>query len=439
MELPLLNWLGAAAMRVFGEHDWACRALVLLSLVPLAFGYRRLARQILPQPAAADLATAFLLLEPLVLVFSHKFMPEVPMLATLVWGASLALAGIERGRGRDFALAALCLSLAAVLKPTGVAIAAPLALRARRRFIELLAGDRAAAFRMARHLSLTALAPLASAALWFSYAHRLEANYGLPLFRLSNDWWEWARLLPDPHFEAVVLGRWFHLYLLIPSCLWIAFEWRVALAILRERAEVSAWLVTGFVVVLLFGRHNLQHSYYALPLLLPISLFLGEFVLRASDKRAHPAAWRTIFVVIFAATGIVRALPRFPKLTYDPARIEAAVRLLPAGLTVATDERTPVVSLVILHRCGWSLPAKTLDAARLAALRDQGALLLVESTFGGWLTETQRSTLPAPLFRTVTIRPEPAPACPAEGSAEFRSDRRKPMNESPFYPPRNCG
>ena len=404
MELPLLNWLGAAAMRVLGERDWVCRALVLLSLVPLAFGFRRLARQLLPQPAAADLATAFLLLEPLVLVFSHKFMPEVPMLAFLVWGGSLALAGMAQGRRRDFALAALCLSLAAVLKPTGVAVAVPLALRARRRFSELLATDRTAAFRMAWQVILTALAPLASAALWFSYAHRLETTYGLPLFRLSNDWFEWARLLPDPNFEAVILGRWLHLYLLLPTCLWIAFEWRVALAVLREHIEVSTWLAAGFVVVLLFGSHNFQHSYYALPLLLPIALFLGEFVLRASDKRAHSAAWRTIFVVIFAATGIVRALPRFRKLTYDPARIEAALHLLPTGLIVATDQRTPVVSLVILHRCGWSLPAETLDPTRLAALRGQGATLLVESTFGGWLTEAQRSTLPPPLYQDDQLR-----------------------------------
>jgi len=378
--------------------------LVLLSLVPLAFGFRRLARQILPQAAAADLATAFLLLEPLVLVFSHKFMPEVPMLAILVWGVSLTITGIEQGRRRDFALAALCLSLAAVLKPTGIAVAAPLALRARRRFVELLATNRAAAFRLAWQVILTALAPLASAALWFSYAHRLEATYGLPLFRLTNDWREWIRLLPDPNFEAVILGRWLHLYLLLPSCVWIALEWRVALAVLRERTEVSAWLAAGFVVVLLFGSHNIQHSYYALPLLLPIALFLGEFVLRASDKRARSTTWRAIFVVIFAATGIVRALPRFPKLTYDPDRIAAALRLLPTGLTVTTDERTPVVSLVILHRCGWSLPAKTLDATRLAELRQQGAVLLVESTFGGWLTEAQRSTLPQPLYQDDQLR-----------------------------------
>jgi len=126
--------------------------------------------------------------------------------------------------------------------------------------------------------------------------------------------------------------------------------------------------------------------------------------LRASDNRARSTTWRAIFVVIFAATGIVRALPRFPKLTYDPDRIAAALRLLPTGLTVTTDERTPVVSLVILHRCGWSLPAKTLDATRLAELRQQGAVLLVESTFGGWLTEAQRSTLPQPLYQDDQLR-----------------------------------
>jgi len=63
-----------------------------------------------------------------------------------------------------------------------------------------------------------------------------------------------------------------------------------------------------------------------------------------------------------------------------------------------------VVSLVILRRMGWALPAKDLTPERIAALHRQGATLLVESSFGGWLSEETRRTLPVPAYADDQLR-----------------------------------
>jgi 4-amino-4-deoxy-L-arabinose transferase-like glycosyltransferase len=400
MEFPLLDWLGAAAMKVLGEHDWACRALVLAALIPLGFGTRRLARRLLGQGPAAELAAACLLLEPLVLIFSHKFMPEVPMLALLAWGVWLAFAALDGGRTRDFAASGTLLALAAVLKPTGAGAVVPIAMQAVARWRAEPSGRK----RLALQLLLLAAIPCLSVAGWFAHAGRLERDFGLPLFKLSQDWTEWLRLLPQPGFLETLLGRWLHLYLLIPSCVWIALEWRTALQVLRDHPPVSWWMGAAFLVVLLFGSHNYQHSYYALPLLLPIALFLGAFAERASQRFGRPDLIQLAFLAVFAVTGLLRALPRFPALGYDAHRLADAMQAAPPGLTVATDARTPVVSLVVLHRVGWALPAAQLDGPKLRGLAAEGARLLVESSFGGWLSDAQRRELPAPLFADDQVR-----------------------------------
>jgi hypothetical protein len=80
---------------------------------------------------------------------------------------------------------------------------------------------------------------------------------------------------------------------------------------------------------------------------------------------------------------------------------------LPHGLTVVTDAHSPVVSLVILDRLGWALPAESLTPNAVVGLQAQGARLLVESSFGGWLPAATRAALPPPLYEDDQLRAYP--------------------------------
>ena len=400
MEFPLVNWLAAGSMALAGESDAAARAVVWLSVIALALGARALGRRLLRDELAASIAAACLCLQPLVLVFSRKLMPEVPMLALLVWGLVLAHDALaERGALPHAIGAGAVFALAAVLKPTGAAAGAAVLFWA----AAGLRGSRDR-IRIALHAFLIAALPLVAAAAWFLWAHGLETKYGLPLFKLSHDWLEWTGLIFRPTFLAVVFGRILHLYLLWPTVIFLALRFRDTAGAVRAHPDLGGWALAALALVIAFGSHNYQHSYYAAGLLPPLCLLAGDAAARAARSLRRPAIVAEAFVLVFAVTAAVRAAPRFPPLEYDPATVTALLPRLPPGLTVATDLATPVVSLVILHRTGWALPPKVLTPARLEELRGEGARVLIESSFGGWLSPEVSGALPPPVYQDTQLR-----------------------------------
>lgn len=241
MEFPLVNWLAAASMALLGDNDTWARLPVWLCLIPLAFGGLALGRRMLRDEEAARVAAVCLLLQPLVLVFSRKLMPEIPMLTLLCWGLCMAHDGIRASWGRAL-LGGGLLALAAVLKPTGVAAALPAALWVLAALREAPAPGRK--WVLARS-ALIALLPVAAVLLWFRHAHMLEVTYGLPLFKLNHDWWEWTRELTTWTFISVVFGRVFHLFFLWPTVLWMLARWRTTGRVLAEHWQVTAWFAAS--------------------------------------------------------------------------------------------------------------------------------------------------------------------------------------------------
>ena len=400
MEFPLVNAIGAAFMVVGGVHDWLARLPCWLALVPLALGGWSLGRKLLEDEAAAAMAAGCLVLQPLVIVYARKCMPEVPMLAALVWGMTLAHDAFRRPSLARALGAGSLLALAALLKPTGFAVTVPLALW----FWGTTSADSGAARRWSAG-ALVAGIPLVATALWYAHAHSLEERYGLPLFKLHHDWLAWVRLLPSVGYLGVVFGRVFHLYLLWPTVAWMVLRWREAAATGKRHPDVLAWAAAGLFATLLFGGHLTNHPYYALPLLPPVALLVGDFAARASRTHRRPVLAQAAFMAVFAVVAVVRVEQRASRVEFDPARVASAMAHVPASaLTIATDERTNVVSLVILDRLGWAMPPSELNPGSIARLRAQGAGVLVESKFGGWLDPATRASLPTPIWSDDQLR-----------------------------------
>jgi Dolichyl-phosphate-mannose-protein mannosyltransferase len=406
MEFPLMNWLGAVFMKLWGESDAAARLPVWLCVPVLAVGMKALSRRLLSSERAAYVAAVFVVLQPLVLVFSHKLMPEVPMVTLLCWGLVLAFDGIfeaRKGRAWLSAGSAACLfALAAVLKPTGIAVAVPLTSW----FIEQAKGRSGAERRnLAARLALVAGLPVAAVVVWFAHSQRLDAIGGNPLFHLRQDFWEWTHLIYTWPFFSVVFGRCLHLFLLWPTVLFMVWRWRVLVRVLRQHAMLGLWFLAALAFVVSVGGHNFHHNYYAMPLILPVGALVGAFVAEATTGTRRPDALATVFLAVTAVTSLVRTIPFTPPITFDVKRLSGALgKLGPPGLTIVTDESTPVVSLVILRRTGWSAPPKYLTPQRIDELRRQGATLLVESSFGGWLPDLTRGALPDPVYADDQVR-----------------------------------
>jgi uncharacterized membrane protein YhaH (DUF805 family) len=225
------------------------------------------------------------------------------------------------------------------------------------------------------------------------------------MFKLHHDWFEWVRLLPSVGYHGVLFGRVFHLYLLWPTVILMVVRWRDTVATARRHVEVVAWAGAGLFSLLLFGGHLTNHPYYALPLLVPVALLIGAFAARMSRAFGRPELAQAAFMALFAVNALVRVEQRASGLGYDPGRVAAAMAHVPAsGLTIATDERTNVVSLVRLDRIGWALPPAQLTPEAIARLRSQGARILVESSFGGWLDPGTRAGLPPPIWSDDQLR-----------------------------------
>lgn len=404
MELPLVNWLAAAAMRLFGESDAVARSIVWLSIVPLGLGMLALGRRLLGDERGARLAASLLVLQPLVLIFSRKLMPEVPMLALLTWGLALshdALSprGAAPGPRRWAVGGAVLLALAAVLKPTGAAAGVPVLLWARAALRR--PGSRA---RTLLQVAILAGVPLGAAACWFAHARALDAASGLETFKLHHDWLAWTHLLFTAPFLGTVFGRILHLELLWPTVIVLVLRIRETVATLRARMELLAWLLAALALVIAFGPQNFQHAYYAIGLLPPLCLLAADALARVSRALPHGPALLAAFVAIFAVTAMIRAQPRFPPLGYDAEQVARALPHLPQGPAVVTDPASPVVALVVLHRTGWALPAARLNPERVRALAAQGATVLIDSTFGGRIPEELRATLPPPDYADAQLR-----------------------------------
>ncbi len=407
MEFPLVNAAGAALMKIGGVHDWLARLPCWLALVPLMAGVWALGRRVLANASASAVAAGCLVLQPLVMIYARKCMPEVPMLAALVWGTALAydaffLPSLIRGLA-----AGALLATAALLKPTGFAVAVPVAIwlyRALR-----ATSDRR---RVLGSAFLCAAIPVVAVLLWYGHARALETRYGLPLFKLHHDWMEGFALLARGEAYGVFFGRVFHLYLLWPTVIWMVIRWRDLLATARDHGDVVAWAGAGLVGVVLFGSHLLAHPYYALPLLVPLALLIGAFAARASEAFRRPDLAVLAFMAVFAVTAVVRVEQRASTPAtdrhrrFDPARLAAAMAHVPVdGLTIATDDAVDVpMSLVIIDRIGWTKTPSELTPEAIGRLWSQGARTLVETSFGGWLAPETRAALPTPVWADGQLR-----------------------------------
>lgn len=396
MELPAVNALGALFARAGLPLFLAARLPAWLSLLGLALAGWLLGRELWGSERAARLSALALALQPLALTYSRKAMPDAPMVALLGLGVAFALRSLRTGRRIEALGGGLLLALAALLKPTGVAVGAPLLIafwKDRRKPGVLLLG------------LLVALPALVGTPLWFLHARALDAAHGLTQFRLAHDWGEWRHLVLTPDWWGMTVGRLLHTWLLWPTVAWMVWRRAVVLERLRAQPQVGAWLAASLFVLLLLGSHPGQHPYYALPVLLPVALLIGGFSDGALPAEDTGMRRESFAVALFLATALFRAAPHLPPPPEGLAEeVDEAARLDPRLLSVATDPKTPVVSLARFGLQGWSLPAETLTPPRLEELRRLGAAQVVDSELGGRLPAESAASLGEPAFTGSRLR-----------------------------------
>jgi 4-amino-4-deoxy-L-arabinose transferase-like glycosyltransferase len=315
---PLLYWLAAASMRVFGIHDWAARlplALGTLALFLAAYALGiRLFAGVSPRsnPDRAGLYAALALATSIgPYLYTRFYIPDILIALWLTLAVHLTLLATERLRNQQPALLP-CLSFAAVLAlnllTKGlIGLVFPLA------FVLLyLALTRQIRLLPKLHILPSTALFLAIAAPWHILAARRNPAIDLPpgLGLPARAGWAWfylynehiARFLSKriPHDYGLTPIWLFWLYLLIWAMPYAAFlpgalssQIRLLktspLATHTRAHEAAISLILWAALVLGFFTVSNRQEYYSLPALPALALLAAALLARA-DRRFTPSA-----------------------------------------------------------------------------------------------------------------------------------------------------
>jgi 4-amino-4-deoxy-L-arabinose transferase-like glycosyltransferase len=344
-EFPLYPYMVALLYGAFGVAEaWGRGLSIVFSLLTLLFVYR-LVRANIDEKVA--LWSAFLLaILPLNAFFGRAFMPEPLMLMASVAGIYYFFAWTRTDEIRHYALSALFVCIAVLVKLPALYLGAPLLYLALLRYgVGVLGSPR---------IWLYGALVLSPVGLWYWHAHQLLLETGLS-FGIwdygSDKWGNWDLVTSCKYWNRVLLTRLAHRHLT-----WFGFAiFLPGLFLKRQSREewlFDVWLLGLLVYLAIVGVGNYAHNYYQLPLLLPAVVFMGKVLGRHFQR---------------------------PVLG-SPVRMALAGTL--AALVVLSGDRVIAIGpdptlLYLAHRKGWRSSMEELTPANVDARIRAGAAFLV--------------------------------------------------------------
>jgi len=430
MEFPLYQLAVAAGMRLAGDRDAVGR---IISLVAATLAWLSLAALLERRFAVGRTsAHAAIALSPLLFLYAAKVMPETTALALACVAVERTDAWLTSRRGRDLALGAAGLALAALTRPYLVFAGVPLLLawvdRLRR---DPLGRPRPLGWDAALAGALAALPFL----MWYSaWCPHLVRTHGIDYFftgrplthnlRELAEWRLWATL-------GASLGQHVANWVALP--LVVVGAW-----LLRHAAPPARWIAYGIPAVaipallLLIGGHFSPHHYYFMVLCIPAAACCAVAI--DACARRWPRATNAMLPLL-----LVASLAQWSHgwradrdwLAYGP--LLAAGGLPGPGLAAVEDGGHVAWHLHPLRARGWIASRAALDDPRtVAALRRAGLAWVVWRDESGVYHATAAAAWRPPgttgvpsVFPPEDIADEPHP-----GGARSRSSRSRGSQEA---------
>lgn len=335
---PLMYWMAAGSMHIFGIHDWAARLPLALSVLALLFAVYALGIRLFSDssPAAypdrggfySALAVATSIGPYL---YTRFYIPDILLALWMTLGVHLFLIALDRVRARQSPLLP-CLGFAAVMAlnvltkgliglvfPVGFVLLY-LALTRQLHLLRLLHPVSSATLFAAIAAPWHILAAIRTPPIALPSGLGLPAHGGWAWFYLYNE--HFARFLGKriPHDYGLTPVWLFWTYLAIWVMPWAAFVPSAAarhIHHLRNRAlttirehETALSLILWTVLVVGFFSVSSRQEYYSLPAIPALALMAGGLLARADawlgDARRNALRWHLWFLVpITTAVAIV--------------------------------------------------------------------------------------------------------------------------------------
>ena len=304
---PLMYWMAAGGMKIFGEYDWAARLPLSFMVLVLLLAVYALGTRLFNERggfyAALALATS---LGPF--LFTRFYIPDILNALWMTGGVHLCLVALDRARtGRNslgpicafavvMALNLLTKGLIGIVFPIGFFIlfaimTKQLRILARMRLIL------AFALFVAVALPWHVLAALRNPAIPMPGGNGLPAHAGWFWFYIVNEHFLRFRGLRIPHDYGQVPVPLFWLMFFLWLMPWVAFlpaAWARDMRIWRNRAaesprrkEASLTVLLWSALVLGFFTLSSRQEYYSLPALPALALMVGGVLAGAEQGDAR--------------------------------------------------------------------------------------------------------------------------------------------------------
>ena len=355
---PLMYWLAAAGMKVFGVHDWAARLPLSLLVLAFFFAVYALGKRFFGERGGlyAGLAAATSIGPYL---FTRFYIPDILNALWLTLGIHLFLIALDRVRagsnargpawafGAVLALNLLSKGLIGVVFPIAFVLLYAAITRELRSLWRMNPVSSTGVF-LAIALPWHVLAAMRNPAIAMAAGNGLPARAGWAWFYLVNEHYLRFRGLRIPHdYGQVPLAIFLLLFFVwimpwtavLPTAARLArIEWDADLSSREPGLTILLWSA----IVLGFFSFSARQEYYSLPAIPAIAL-LAAWVLQAADVRGNALARRELrrateyfllplMLVIAVAAGVLAAISRTPPPHAD---IAAALTTNPSAYTLA--------------------------------------------------------------------------------------------------------
>ena len=392
MEPPILPYLIAAAMRVFGDDDavarWVAWSLCMLGLAGFAYGLLRERGALF-----AALTVLCVLLSPLGLFELRQIQPDGPMTMIAAAAAVLFVRAARSERVRDYAVALAVYCVAVLLKGPAIVLAPAMLLFA--------IAARPVPWRVLLLRALPLIVPCALLAAWFHWSALLNEEFSprRVYFAMAPKPGEMLANIVDGNAAGHVFLNLYPHYVL-SSWLLPATALGGVVAFTREHRCTSvaflAWLACVSLFLAAFSSRLYAHWYYADLALPPLAYFtaLGlwwplcsllapalpprarypRYALALLALLAPPFAARSALATL-AARSAASEVADHRALVLEPLRA-AVARFTTRADLIAINGRDPFYLHLALRK-GFTMSARAIASHHLAYFARRGALIYV--------------------------------------------------------------
>ena len=376
-EFPVYSYMVALLYKPFGVHEFLGRLLsIIFSLISIYFLYKFVTK-LLNKEIALWSCFFFAILPPNIF-YSRSFQPESALIMSLILGIYFFYQWLETEKTWYFALSAVFISLACLLKIPSFYVFLPI--------LYLAWTKNGKKVFLQWSLWLYGVLVLVPVILWYSHAYRLYLMSGLTfgIWEYGTDkWGNWNLVFSLKFWNRILFQHLAEDYLV-----WIGFVLLIIGFFIRRKNKqeylFDVWILALFVYVVIVAKGNYIHLYYQLPFMIPAVVFLGKVFARYFSWREHKKgrAWGlAISLLVMIALAAVRYQIYVKKentQNSDEYKLAQIVKkkIEDGSLVIAVDFNDPTF-FYLSHKKGWHAFPHQLKTSFVSQRKREGARYIV--------------------------------------------------------------